>query len=478
MKRDNLPFLFNFLFILSLLSAVRPAWSAVDVLTEVESGKMVETVTWIQPNQHVRLVLKNNIPNHWFLFALKGVQNKTLTIEVVGQNTIHHSFPWKGVQPLIADSLDLSDPVLYDEVAYKQQYDRLPWRRIENATYDEQKRTMTMQVHFDRDVATIALKYPCPVSYVDQRVQELSNQLGPTRIGIYTAGTTVEGRSLQIVAIPGVQGANAQRWKEKPTILLYGGEHATEHESSQVVMGALEWLLSDENTAQAFVRDYNVLLVPHLSADDTVNSVFGRISDGFTGTLYKSGPENDTWAKFWDGYIENGFRLDVSVDIHNVGGSESPNFFAPVIQSSQAKERPMAEALHKSVMAQFKEQTPSKDNDANKDLIVDTTMKRYGNYVMRLMGWQTDSFGVRSAFYEVNGQYPAKRLSLTQLRFIGVGLLKGIKDFINQPLFAQQRNWQMERLAQRSKRKREVLAGWNPQIYDDPPEWFIYNKAW
>ena len=161
-----------FIIVLAGLLQLSPC-RAVQVLTEVESGKIVDKTQWLEPDKRLRLTLKNDIPNHWFLFALRGVKDKTLTIEIAAQNSIHGSYPWKDVQPVMADQIDTSDPLLYDEAAYQAKNGRLPWRRIENATYDEKARVLTMQVTFLADEATIALKYPAPISYVEQRLKQL-----------------------------------------------------------------------------------------------------------------------------------------------------------------------------------------------------------------------------------------------------------------------------------------------------------------
>ena len=260
-------------------------------------------------------------------------------------------------------------------------------------------------------------------------------------------------------------------------VLLYAGEHATEHDTPHAIMGALQWLLGDTDEAKALRESCNVLLVPHLSPDDTFNSVFGRISDGFMGDTYPTGEENVTWAKFWNRWIEKGYALDVSVSIHNVGGAESPNFFSPLFQGYQLRiDYPLSQSLHQSVIGYVDKL----------GMQIDPKMGTGGNFSMRMMGWQGFSFATRGAFYELNSQYPPHRLSLSDLHAVGVAILRGSCDFIVQPEHLQeQRKYQRQRLAARTQRKDRILndyisdmePGTTTQEVEDRDD-FTFNLMW
>lgn len=429
---------------------------AVEVLTEIESGKIVDKTQWIEADKRLRLTLKNDIPNHWFLFALRGVKDKTLTIEIAAQNTIHGTYPWKDVQPVMADQIDTSDPLLYDEAAYQAQNGRLPWRRIKNATYDEKARVLTTKVSFDRDEATIALKYPAPISYVARRLQQLQEQ--NLDFQILEAGQSKAKRPLQVLAVPKFS-VNKERWKTKPVILLYAGEHATEHDAPHAIIGALQWLLGESAEARALREKCNVLLIPHLTPDDVVNSIFGRTNNGFMGDEYSYDVENVAWAKFWNRWIENGYPLDISLAIYNVAGAESPNFFSPLVQGYKTQpDYPLSQALHRAIVERVD----------TLGMIIDTPMGRTGNFPMRLMGWHNYVFGTRAAFYEINSQYPFHPLSLSEVHELGVAILRGTGDFILQPEnFRQQREIQRQRLQKRTAKKHEIMGDYRPGTEPD-----------
>lgn len=456
----------GFLCIVAALFKAPPA-AAFEILPDVESGKIVERVEWVVPGRHARLILRNQIPNHWFLFGIRGAQGENATVEVVGQETVHDSFPWKDVQPVMADSADISDPQLYDEEGYKRLTGKYPWRRIEKAEFDGSK-MMTLQIQLSGDAATIALKFPCPVSYVEKRFAELSPLAAANRVGIYEAGKSVEGRPLRIIAVPSLTGVNVARWKQKPTFLIYAAEHPTEHESSHVVMGALEWLLSSTMESQSFRNRFNVLLIPHLSPDDTVNSVFDRVLSGFMGSRSRWGtaPEAVAWAGFWNKYIEQGFLLDAVISLHNTAGSDSVNFFCPITQSTS--EPSIERVLHEQIMRNLDEGILS----VKKGRGVDVSLP------MRLAGWHYSSFSASPAFYEVNGQDPKNRLTLTQVREVGAMLLKGMGAFAEErEVFARHRERQKNRWIE-SRSRRAYVLDTNPIPTSNVPDWVLFNRFW
>lgn len=466
---------FRLVLILAAFSGVcSSAWGEVAILPDVESGKIVDSVEWIKPDESVRLTLQNKAPSYWFLFGLCGVKNKTLTIDVVGQSSANGHFYWAETQPVVTDTLDLSDPLLYDELGYQQQHGSLPWRHILGSHYDRDTRTLSMKVHFNTDEATIALTYPCPVSYVEKQLKRLSQKEYRGRVGIYSAGTTnytLRELPMRIITVPAQTSQNAARWKTKPTILLYGAEWPTEHESSQVIMGGLEWLLSGDPMAQKFTEDYNVVFIPHLFPDQTVQSEYGGITDGFNPgdsaqAFGTSAVDNVTWAKFLDQYIDKGNRLDVIIDFGSP--SSNPNLICPMIQyPTIPADFPLVKSWNKVIMAQYQ-----KDGFS-----VFPPLCPEGDYGYNLAGWLDDSFGATATFFDVSSQDITKRLSLTELRSMGADALKGAGVVFGNPrLMAQQQQRELKRLTKRKSLKAKVLgdknSGYNPK---DPSQDWVYN---
>lgn len=467
-----------------LLSTLQPlaARGDIEVVTDGESGSIVEEVTWLRPQKRVHLLLKKNIPNHWFLFSLKGIQDKTLTIEVQGQTTMHSFDAWNKVQPFVADTGDISHPILYDEVAYQKRYGKLPWRRMEGARYDKEFRTMIITHTFSSDEATIALKYPCPVSYAASYLNGLSKRLPPQLLGLYQAGQPKGQPPLQVVTVPSMEGANAQRWKQKPTVLLYGGEHATEHESSQVILGAVEWLTGDDPQAQKYRSDYNVILIPHLFPYETTISRFNLITEGFVPSRrYSTGEDNRLWAEFFNKYVDDGHFVDVALSIHNTAGSESGNFYCAMVQEFDETDRKFTDPLNAAIFASVginSRLAPKKPGQGKQQggWIVSAKRGDAGNWGMRLAGWLGTSFSSNALFYEINGQTPKNPLSLTQVRSTGAFLLQGVGTYFASDLFAAQREREKQRFVLRQQRKAETPV--DPKIFDISermPLWWIFN---
>lgn len=433
------------------------------VLTGVEGGAIVESVEWLEPDRRVHLTLFPDVPNHWFLFALRGARGKSVEVEVAGRQTIHGSFPWSGVQPVMADAADISRPDWYD--ASGARVTPQPWRRIGNARYDAKSRTMAFTVEMVRDEATVSLKYPCIPSYTEARLAALKRH---PAVGLYEAGKTPEGRSLRVVTVPRREG-NAGRWKTQPTILIYGGEHATEQESSHPVMGALDWILGPDAEAARLRQSVNVVLVPHLSPDDTANSVFDRCTEGFCGDNFRYGPENVAWAGYWNRWIEEGNALDLVFCFHNIGGSEGPNVFCPAVQE-----------LNESV-AHLKAPLAAK---ALKELKASGYRIGEGvgfgaNLPMRLFGWLDARFGATSCVLEVNSQCPARPLSMQETRNVGAVVLKSACAYLAEPgRLTEVRQRMRIRLAERKERKDFITAKRPASYWASPPLWAVFNLLW
>ncbi len=435
----------------------------VSVISDVECGHYVERVDWLEPGRHVRAILKRDIPNHWFLFQLEGVAGRTLSIEVVGTHTMHGGFRWEGVQAFVVDAGDLSWPGLCGRGGVD--LNGLPaWRRLENTVYDKNRRTLSMETSFRSNGATVALRIPCPPSYVARRLREMAAK----GVGSYEIGCTPEGRSLPVVLIPPLAG-NEKRWKEKPTFLLYGGEHATEHDSMHIVMGALEWLAGSDRDAAAFRDKHNVMLAPQVFPDDTGGSIFNRGTEGFAGKAYGYVPENVSWAVFFNRWMDEGYAMDVAVSLHNVAGTEDVNFFSPATQVTSKSEIEMRRLIHTAIVGRF----------GKSNFMVRTEMGKNYHLPMRLFGWLDARFSVAGLTFEVNGQYPRRRLSLTELRSMGREILKGIADFSaikgNQD---ELRSRRLSRMSERKSRMERILAGKSLEWLQDPPEWVTFNMLW
>jgi hypothetical protein len=426
---------------------VRERAAGVEVVTDGECGGVVGAVEWVRPDAHLRVTLKDGLPNHWFLLSLRGVKGRKLVIEVVGGKTVHGGFPWKGVRPVVASAAGdgLSDPALYSDARSQSAL-----RDADKAEYDEKTRTMRIEHAFPADgpdSATVSLRAACPPSYVEARAKQMEKD---RRAGAYSAGNTPGGRPLRYFTVPRRDGTGWEaRWKARPTLLLYGGEHATEHDSSQAPMGALEWLLSDDRAAADFRGRFNVVLIPHLFPDDTAGSVFDRFTDGFMGPdLYPSGPENVAWAELINGFFDAGFRIHVAACLHNTAGAESPNLYSPSLQVSTVEGRPYSVTLTKAVLKRA----------ADSGFAVSDKLGRDTQACTRLYGWCEDSFSTAAAIFEVNGRHPGKTLPLFQLRALGATVLRGLGDLAGDPCWGELGKKMTARLARREARRKDIVS--------------------
>jgi hypothetical protein len=160
------------------------------------------------------------------------------------------------------------------------------------------------------------------------------------------------------------------------------------------------------------------LIVPLLDPDGADEGVYENI----TKTFELTGPNAaTTYARFFLGWVIDGKRLDLVVNLHNIESAErNANLLCPV----RNLERP-APAASNSL-----DEIVSRQLGA-KGYIVDAKLAREKTYAQaRLGGWLAYQFGPMHVLYELNSQAPSKHLSLGECAEIGKVLVSSAEEFM------------------------------------------------
>lgn len=280
-----------------------------------------------------------------------------------------------------------------------------PWRDVDVAEAKPNLNIFRVTQTFARDTATVAMRVPYTYTYEQAFLKKLKDAQLP---GVFVdeIGFTPTGRKLYIIRIEQLSMQEETTHEtERPTILVYAREHATEHDGSWVIEGMLRWLLSDEPLAIEARQKSNWLFIPILDVEGSCNSVF-RVGDFFqvTKPIMR---EAVAYALYLVRWLDTGHRLDIVMNLHNVECTEDRNFFCPLINSDRITSvRKFNQNLFNRLKADgFSVGNPYGDN--------------VGIQIARLSGWCNSRFSTYDLMYEVNTCDPSSRLTMNRTARLG-----------------------------------------------------------
>lgn len=278
-----------------------------------------------------------------------------------------------------------------------------PWREVAQAHALSGVNVFRMTETFNQPTATLAMRVPYPYQYQQGMLERLQAAKLPG-VFIDQLGQTPGEHTLSIIRLEPPDPTAAPT--DRPTILAYAREHATEPDGSWVVDGMLRWLLSDDLTAKSARQQYDWLLIPLLDPDDAAKTQYTNANHFSNKPPVR--PEAVAYATYLVRRIDAGQRLDVVMNFHNIECTEGPNLFTPMV--NQVREKTIG-ALNENLWqtattAGFTTGQPG--------------WSMVGLANERLSGWCYQQFRTLDLFYEVNGRAPASRLDPSRLRLLGI----------------------------------------------------------
>lgn len=369
--------------------------------------------------------------DNYFLFQVTGAKGKTIRIDFedapIGK--------WWSLNPVYSYVADLSSPanftsepvaepakpvaghngpLLPDTRAEKWHFMPNVWTEQSGWTGEPGRMKtssgrLSMVHTFDEDSAYVALKVPYTPSMNERFIASLK---GNPHAQVIEIGRTPQGRPMNMIKFGGDSDAD----KIRPCVFIYSREHGTEQDSSWVVHGAIEYLLSNAPSAKHARENYTILLLPVMDPDGAAASFYDRITYSFTHD-YPS-PEAIALSQWFEEWVNENKRLDITINVHNMESAEMEHLLC---MYSDPERVVSSTALHGSVIAQTK---LGEFYKASRRLGTGYTTNRIG-------GWIGYYFGPLPMLYEVNSQESSRHLNLTETRALGPLFVNACREFLD-----------------------------------------------
>jgi hypothetical protein len=216
------------------------------------------------------------------------------------------------------------------------------------------------------------------------------------------------------------------------------------------------------------------LFVPLIDPDGAAQSLYNHITYGYDPNPDQSVREARVFAGFFQEWVNEGKRLDIVLNLHNVESAEGPALFIPRYETGRQQYCAVLDRLIADRVRAF-------------DIRARPGTGRHSLRTFRLQGFLARYTGSLGMLYEVNSQDPEHHLTLEQLQMIGVGMVQGAVQYvysreaapliaeINQHRRVRSQNWKRyepvdDELARDGPVRREHL-------YDTMPDWERFNLS-
>ncbi len=363
---------------------------------------------------HVSVTLDNAFQYDSWLFRLRGVAGRTLTIDVnmPARSATGSNGYSKTITPVYGTVADLDDPAGYTTEpldvpsAVGRQGFPIPdtqgqaWHYIADAAWLKSG-GFTMTQAFTTDTVYIANRVPRPPGYNDRFIDGLA---GSPEAKVLDLGRTPEGRRLRAVQIGDDTGTGPHA---KPCVLMAAGEQSYQPDGMWTCQGCVEFLLGDSDEAKA-VRDQLVfLVVPTLDPDGTTHPDPRFMQTFGVDAMY---PTSIAYANWIQGRAVSGRRLDLVLDLHSNQSGEGEHAKLWQLTGRSAAEVAVTLPVDDAIRRRF----------ATEGLTV-TPPYYSGNFgaPSRFGPWIDRHFGAIDMAYTMNAQAPSGHLTLSQMKETG-----------------------------------------------------------
>ena len=234
----------------------------------------------------------------WWMFRVDGAKGQTLKFEILNPINGHKSAT---LNPVYMNGGNIDDLKSFQSVMTSPTENlrdapngsKLPdtsgqrWHFIENAyvpsaTEDGRAdgKTLIFEHTFTDDKVWVAMRYPCTPEYLANWYEWLKIRGEKDRslyVKVYDIGVTTGGYPMHIIIV----GEQRPTHRPRPTLLMYGREHAQDQDASFVVQGAVQFLLSDDPRAIRLRHLYTFVFIPMLDPEGAHDGRHNRIRATF-----------------------------------------------------------------------------------------------------------------------------------------------------------------------------------------------------
>ncbi|XP_021098267.1 cytosolic carboxypeptidase 1 isoform X3 [Heterocephalus glaber] len=253
--------------------------------SKFESGNLRKVIQ-IRKNEY-DLILNSDInSNHyhqWFYFEVSGMRpGVAYRFNIINCEKSNSQFNY-GMQPLMYSVQEALNArpwwirVGTDICYYKNHFSRSSVAA--GGQKGKSYYTITFTVNFPHkdDVCYFAYHYPYTYSTLQMHLQKLESAHNPQQIYFRkdVLCETLSGNSCPLVTITAVPESNYYehicQFRSRPYVFLSARVHPGETNASWVMKGTLEYLMSNNPTAQSLRESYIFKIVPMLNPDGVIN---------------------------------------------------------------------------------------------------------------------------------------------------------------------------------------------------------------
>jgi len=394
-------------------------WKGLSPVMTYADPRQYDTYTWYQKDAN----------GHWFV----GNSIDPNTKQDAGSGKVPEQY-------VIAR--ELADQFLSPDGAYWQ-----PWREVDHTECLTDTNIFRITQRYAASQATIAMRIPYTYTYNMKLVSELQRlQLPGVHVDVVSITPTY--REVHVIRIEdpaadqmihlsevrkSSDGSLIPQWKITPdsqkegkthqVVIIYAREHAVEQDGSWVVYGLLRDLIQNTIETRALRKNTTWLLIPLIDPDSSAQSTYGSLC----GAFWKGGAVNQQaldLMSYIKAFLSAKQPVSLVLSIHNVECNEMPTVSIPYIPLEQReKTRIFTKHLYQHLQ---EHNTPCYNLNSNN--VIDVSDKMNFTLSARFAGWCSRQSGALSILCEVNGRYPAHKLTLTELQNIGHDIALTIGD--------------------------------------------------
>ncbi|XP_006875943.1 PREDICTED: cytosolic carboxypeptidase 1-like [Chrysochloris asiatica] len=253
--------------------------------SKFESGNLRKVIQ-MRKNEY-DLILNSDInSNHyhqWFYFEVSGMRpSVAYRFNIINCEKSNSQFNY-GMQPLMYSVQEALNArpwwirVGTDICYYKNHFSRSSVAAGGQKGKSYYTITFTVSFPHKDDVCYFAYHYPYTYSTLQMHLQKLESAHNPQQIYFRkdVLCETLSGNSCPLVTITAVPESNYYehicQFRNRPYIFLSARVHPGETNASWVMKGTLEYLMSNNPTAQSLRESYIFKIVPMLNPDGVIN---------------------------------------------------------------------------------------------------------------------------------------------------------------------------------------------------------------
>jgi hypothetical protein len=419
----------------------------------------------------------------FFLFRAEGLTpGKTYRFDLTNVpdkwRTLNPVFSEPDVKNLKDPKFFESKPVRQPEQLYKSPNGaRIPntsgqkWHYMHNVEWNGSRNTLVCKQRFKGEQSWISMRVPMTLEYREAVYEKIQKQNKPF-VKIHKVGESKGGNPLKIVEIGGLTD---KARKTRPTVVWWQQEHADEHDTSWMGDGVIRFFLRNSPLSRQLRKKANFLVVMLADPDGTIRSQYkNKLHTFIEGSSSKMSRAYGRWFRKW---LNQNWTITCVNTIHNVENHEMKVHLANASVETKDGRYTELMRLHNDIVKHVRNQ----GFKVNKK----PWGQKYRND--RLGGFLRRHAQSAHLFYETNSQMPGRKLTLHNLRMLGVHISIAIVDHLYSKkanallksirLKRKKREWLLDRygILQKSWQKKRFIPH---EMYKSATPLMIESLLW